>query len=139
MNAQRGQALMETILLGLLLLVPLMWALGVLADLHRVSLAATSAARDASIEAVAARDPADALRAMDRAVARAFESHRLDPRLVRVRADMSQRLQRGSALSIEVTFPVTVLQAPLLGRVAGPSIWVEARRVARVPLYGSRD
>jgi uncharacterized membrane protein YcjF (UPF0283 family) len=136
-RSERGQALIETILLSLILLIPLIWTFGVLADLHRVALAATSAARDAGAEAVAARTPNDARRAIDRAVARALESHQLDPGLARVRTQ-SDSLRRGSAVSIEVRFPVTVLQAPFLGRVAGPSIWVEARHVMRVPLFGSR-
>jgi len=135
---QRGQALTETILLGLVLLVPLIWTLGVLADIHRTALAVTSAAHDASVAAAAASDPIAARSAIDDAVERALDSHRLDPRVARVSSDIDPRLRRGSALAIEVRVPVTVLQAPLIGRVSGPSIWVEARRVVRVPLYGSR-
>ncbi|MGH2756824.1 MAG: hypothetical protein ACRDI3_03455 [Actinomycetota bacterium] len=135
---QRGQALIETILISLILLVPLIWTLGVLADLHRAALAATSAARDAGAEAVGARTALSVRQAIDRAIARAFESHQLDPELARVHTRSDPSLPRGSAVSIEIKFPVTVLQAPFLGRVSGPSIWVEARHVTRVPLFGSR-
>jgi hypothetical protein len=138
-DRERGQALVETILLSLILLVPLIWTMGVLADLHRVALAATSAARDAGAEAVSARTAMGARAAIDSAIARAFESHQLDPELARVHTLSDGRLRRGSPVSIEIRFPVTVLQAPFLGRVAGPSIWVEARHVMRVPLFGSRE
>jgi hypothetical protein len=130
---------METILLSLILLIPLIWTLGVLADIHRVALAATAAARDAGTEAVAAGTAPSARRAVARAIESAFESHRLDPDLALVDIRSDGNLGRGTSLSVNIKVPVTILQAPLLGRVAGPSIWVEARHVARVPLFGSRS
>jgi hypothetical protein len=134
---ERGQALIETILLGLLLLVPLMWALGVLADLHRTSLAATAAVREAGFEASRAARGRDAVRAVNRAVAEAFADQGLDPANARVRVSASG-LERGAPVQVEVSYPVTVLQAPLLGRVAGPSIVIRARHVTRVDPYRSR-
>lgn len=51
---------METILLGLVLFVPVVWALGVLADLHRGALATSAAAREAGFDAARSVDMAEA-------------------------------------------------------------------------------
>jgi hypothetical protein len=134
---QSGQAMIETILLGLLLLVPLMWTLGVLADIHRTALAATAAVREAGFEAARSTGGAHAARAVDRAVAHAFANQGLDPSAARVRV-VTGGLARGAPVEIEISYPVTVVQAPLLGRVSGPSIWIRARHVARVDPYRSR-
>jgi hypothetical protein len=131
-----GQAMIETILLGLLLLVPLVWLLGVLADVHRTSLAASAAARDAGFEAARSNTSADAAAAVDEAVARAFTDHGLDPSNVVV--EWSSSLDRGARVDIEVGYPVPVAQAPLLGRVGGPSLWVRAHHIARIDPYRSR-
>lgn len=129
--------MVETLLLGILLLVPLIWALTVLSDLHRGALAASAAAREAGFEAARATSSAAAAKAADAAVRQAFIDEGLEPSDAIVALGASS-LQRGSAVTVEVSYPVTVLQAPLLGRVAGPSVIVRARHVARVALYGSR-
>jgi hypothetical protein len=134
----QGQALIETILLGLLLLVPLLWGLGVLADLQRNALATTAAAREAGFEAARATGRADAARAIDRAVAQAFRDQGLDPSTAQVDVSLPGGLERGAVVEITVGARVPVFQAPLIGRVAGPSIGVTARHVARVDPYRSR-
>jgi hypothetical protein len=136
MTRDSGQAMIETILLGLLLLVPLVWMLGVLADVHRTSLAATAAVRAAGFEAARSESAPDAELAIDDAVARAFTAHGLDPSDVLV--DWRGGLGRGQRVEIEVGYPVAVAQAPLLGRLGGPSLWVRARHIARVDPYRSR-
>jgi hypothetical protein len=135
---ERGQATIETVLLALLLLVPLVWALGVLADLHRGALATTAAAREAGFEAARASDADSARTAINEAVDRAFTDHGLDPANAEVRWSGS-RLERGTAVQVQVGYAVPVTQAPLLGRIAGPSIHVHARHVARVDPFRSRS
>ena len=76
---QRGQALLESILLGLLLIAALLWALGVLADLHRGALAASAAAREAGFDAARSASASGANVAVDAAVRRAFADEDLDP------------------------------------------------------------
>jgi hypothetical protein len=137
-HPQCGAALIETVMLGLVLIVPLIWALGVLGELHRGALAATAAAREAGLDAARAPDLASADRSVSAAVAAAFRNQGLDPNNARVRWTAGASLARGGTVEVEVRFPVTVLQAPLLGSVSGPSVWVEARHVARVDLYRSR-
>jgi hypothetical protein len=137
-HPERGAALIETVLLGLILIVPLIWALGVLGTIHRSALAATAAAREAGLDAARAPDMVSAERSVTAAVVTAFRNQGLDPNDARVRWTAGSFLRRGAAIEVEVRFPVTVLQAPLLGAVTGPSVWVEARHVARVDLYRSR-
>ena len=136
---QAGMAVIETILFGMLLLVPLMWALGVLADLHKSALAATSAAREAGFDAAAADDLAGAARAVDEAVTRAFVDQGLDPSRARVEWNASSDLARGSEVEVEVAYPVSVAQAPILGSLAGPSIWVNAHHSARSDPFRSLE
>ena len=134
---ERGQALIETILLGLVFMAPLLWGLGVLADLHRTALAATSAAREAGFEAARSVSLTGARKNAERAIAQAFMDHDLDPAHARVKWSFT-RLQRGAPIQVIVSYPTTVLQAPFIGRVAGPSIWVHAKTVARIDPYRSR-
>jgi hypothetical protein len=132
-----GQALTETLLLGLVLLVPLIWMFGVLADVHRTALAATAAVREAGSDAARASDAASADRAVTEAVGRALVDHGVDPDRAEIR--WSGTLTRGGLIEVEIGVPVSVVQAPLVGKVAGPSIWVRATHSARVDLYRSRE
>ena len=134
---ERGSALVETMLLGLVLIVPLIWALGVLSELHRAALATTAAAREAGFDAARAASPADAERRVDAAVVAALTDHGLDPRAAAVTASAAG-LERGSAVEVRVVYEVPVLQAPFLGSVGGPSIEVTATHVTRVDPYRSR-
>ena len=136
MSSDRGFALIETILIGLLLLVPLMWLLAILSDLQRGALASTAAAREAGAEAARQADPASIDAVVERAVAQAFLDHGLDPREAEIRVRSSGGI-RGSAVEVIVGYDVTVLQAPFLGKVSGPSIEVSAKHVARIDPYAS--
>jgi hypothetical protein len=140
MNAARRQsgfALIETLLLGLLFLIPLVWALGVLAELHQAALASTAAAREAGIDAARASNMVDAGMAVEDAVARAFADEGLEAGDAHVAWSAGAGLERDGTVEVEVSYPVTVLQAPLLGQVSGPSIWVRAAHSVRVDPYRS--
>ncbi|HEX2295196.1 MAG TPA: hypothetical protein VHN37_07805 [Actinomycetota bacterium] len=134
---ERGSALVETLLLGLLLLVPLIWTLGILADLHRAALATTAAAREAGFDAARATTVSEAERAVDAAIAAALVDHGVDPSRARVEWTRS-RLARGAPVEVTVSYSVPVLQAPFLGDAGGPGITVNASHVARVDPYRSR-
>ena len=138
MRSESGQSLIETLLLGLFLMAPLLWGLGVLADLHRTALAAASAAREAGFEAARATDLQEARLAADRTIARAFLDHGVDPGDARVEWSLSN-LERGQPVQIAISVPVSVVSAPFIGDVAGPSVWVHARTVARIDPYRSRE
>ena len=138
MKSERGQSLIETLLLGLIMMAPLLWGLGVLADLHRTALATSAAAREAGFEAARSVDPTQAKRSANIAVATALRDHGLEPS--RARVDWAfGGLQRGAAVQVVVSYPVPVLSAPFLGQVSGPAIWTHAKSVARIDSYRSRS
>lgn len=138
-SGERGQALLETLLLVVLLLVPLLWLLTVLAHVHRGALGATAAAREGGFEAARSSDLPNAGRAVDRAVANALADHGLDPERARIRWTAPPDLGRGGVVEIQVSYAVPVFAAPFLGRLAGPSIWLDARHRARIDPYRSRS
>lgn len=137
-RSERGAALIEVLTLGLILMVPLLWTLTVVSDLHRGALAASAAAREAGANASRLTDARQADAAIHDAVGRAFLDHGLDPQDAIVRWGAS-RFERGSEIQVRVGYAVTVLQAPFIGRTAGPSVWVRATHVARVDPFASRQ
>ena len=137
MRDERGSAIVEVVLLSLLLMIPLVWLLGVLADLHRGALASAAAAQEAGASAARQADPDSMHTAVTHAVAEAFRDHGLDPGRAEVHVRASGG-ERGSAVEVVVGYDVPVLQAPFLGRIGGPSVGIEARHVARVDPYASR-
>lgn len=135
---EEGQAVIETILIGLLLLAPLIWTLTVLADLQRGALAATAAAREAGFEAARSMSWQDAARAVDQAVAQAFRDHGLDVSQAEVRWAAERGLPRGGVVEVRVSYPVSVARVPFLGRLRRPAVWVRASHTARSDRYRSR-
>ena len=133
---QRGSSLVEAVLVGLVLLIPLLWTLTVLSELHRGALAATAAVREAGAGAARSGDRAVAGRVVEAAVTDAFRDHGLDPADAVVR--WSGSLERGTPVEIQIRYPVPVMRVPFVGALSQASIWVEARHRARVDLYRSR-
>lgn len=138
MRTEQGHSLIETVLLGLLFLVPLVWLLGTLSDIHLAALATTHAVREAGFEATRSSDPVSAQTAVERTVDRTFRNHGLSPDLADVSFSPHTSLARGSSLEIVVTYPVSILHLPLLGDSSAASILVRANHVARVDPYRSR-
>jgi len=135
---ERGQALIESVLLGILLIVPVVWALMVLADVHRAALAATAAAREAGFDATLSDDLVAADARVDRAVELALDNHGLDARRSTVRWSAGEGLDRGARVEVHVAYPVSVVRFPFLGDVSGPSVWVRSTHIARVDPFASR-
>lgn len=137
--SESGHALVEALLLGLLLLVPVAWMLSVFAELHAAALATTSAVREAGFEAARAPDPISADRSMLTSIEAAVSDHGLDPDLVSVTWEHADGWSRGGSIEVMVTYDVAAFQAPLLGRITQPSIPVTARHVTTIDRYRSRD
>jgi hypothetical protein len=135
---ERGFALIEAVLLGLVLIVPLIWVLAVLSAVHQGALAATSAAREAGVDAARAADLHGASSAVEKAVARAFADHGLDPTEAQIRFSAAPDLARGGTIEVVIRYPIEVLRAPLLGEISGPAVWIDARNVTRIEPFGSR-
>lgn len=135
---ERGQALIESVFLGLLLIIPIVWVLMVLADVHRAALATTSAAREAGFDAARSGDPPAAESSVERAVGLALENHGLDADESSIRWSAPDGLQRGAQIEVQVAYPVSVVRFPFLGEVSGPSVWVRSTHIARVDPFASR-
>ncbi|MDQ3986287.1 MAG: hypothetical protein M3280_07280 [Actinomycetota bacterium] len=133
---ERGQSIIETVLLGLLFLVPVVWLLGVLAETHRAVLAATAATREAGFEAARSEDPARKSNSIHRTVATAFLNHGLDPHDAEVRYSTTG-VEGDESVEIRVSYRLPVLRAPLLGETSDPAIRIEATHVSRVDPYRS--
>ncbi len=136
---ETGMALVETLLIAIVLIVPVMAALGVLSDLHRGALAASAAAREAGFEAARSGSAEQANLAVDAAVQVAFSDHGIDARSADVRWTGVPGLPRGGVIEVEVAYPVEVLQLPFVGSMSEPRVWVNARHVARIDPYMSRE
>jgi hypothetical protein len=95
------------------------------------------ALREAGIDASRASNMVDAGMAVEDAVARAFADEGLEAEDAHVAWSAGAGLGRDGIVEVEVTYPVTVLQAPLLGQVSGPSIWVRAAHSVRIDPYRS--
>ena len=135
-RAERGSALIETLLLVVVLFVPVLSLLGALARIHGAALAVTSAARDGGTAAAAAQDAAAAAAESRRAVANTLDRQGLEPGRVVVRLDGAAGFDRGSRVGVRVAYPVRVLQMPFT-RDAGPVVWVSASHTAHVDPYRS--
>ncbi len=134
----RGHALLEAVLLGLLLLVPLLWLLSVSAELHGAALATSSAAREAGFEAARSTDTHDADRRVSGVVAETVAAHGLDPERVEVAWSPAAGWQRGHVVEVAISYRVPVFQIPFLGEVAEPDFVVSGKHVATIDKYRSR-
>ena len=138
MKDERGQALIESLLLGMLLIIPIVWVLMVLADVHRSALATTSAAREAGFDAARSSDLSSAAKSVERAAELALGNHGLDADESNVRWTAPDGLERGARIEVHVAYPVPVVRFPFLGEVSGPSVWVRSTHIARVDPFASR-
>lgn len=138
-SAEGGHALVEALMLGLVLLVPVVWMLSVFADLHAAALATTSAAREAGFEGARAHDALSAERAMSDQIEMAVSDHGLDPRLASISWRQPPGWRRGAEIEVVVSYDVPVFQAPMLGQLTDPAIPVTATHVTTLDRYRSRD
>lgn len=135
---ESGQALVESILLGLVLLVPIVWMLMVLADVHRAALASTAAVREAGFDASRSTDNGTADRAVDTAIQLALDNHGLHAEHAVVRWTAPEGLKRGATIEVQLAYPVAVVRMPFLENAGGPAIWVRSVHRARIDPYSSR-
>lgn len=139
MRARRGEAgssLVETVVLITLLLVPLIWMLGALSQVHRAALATTSAAREAAVAAARSSDPLTATRAARTAAEAAFLDQGLTVDEMVLESFVEETFERGSEVGVRIRFPVRIVALPFVQR--DPSLWVNATHVTEVDLYRSR-
>ena len=144
---ERGAAVVELLVVFLTLLVPLVYAMVVMADVQRALLATSSAAREAGRVYVTGPDRLAAERRAQVASREVLASYGIrpgDPRAaMRLRAGCPAPAGPGCAggfgpgaeVRVEVTYWVPVARLPFLGAVAGPGITVGATHHTRVDRF----
>jgi hypothetical protein len=143
----QGAAVVELLVVFLTLLVPLVYAMLVMADVQRALLATSSAAREAGrVYATGPDRPAAERRAQVayREVLATYGIHAGDPRTgMRLRAGCPPEAGEGCAggfgpgaeVRVEVTYRVPVVGLPFLGAVAGPGVRIGATHHTRIDRY----
>lgn len=126
--------MVETILLTLVLIVPLIWLLGMLDHIHRAALGSAAAAREAGFALAGSPDPAAEDPAA--AVALALRGHGLDPDHATVDRYLPGGGDRSGFVRVQVRYRVPMLDIPLLADL--PGVWVSATHDAVIDRYRSR-
>jgi hypothetical protein len=143
----------ELLVVGLTLLVPVVYAMVVMADVQRALLATSAAAREAGRVYVTGPDRLAAERRAMTAYREVLASYGMragDPRAsLRLRAGCAAEEadpgrgraapacagRFGPGTEVEVTYRVAVARLPLLGSVAGPGITIGTTHHTRVDRY----
>lgn len=132
---ESGMAIMEALILGLVLIVPMLWLLSVLSSVHSAALATNSAVREAGVVVTRSFDGPEGL---DLVVKDALRNHGLDPSGGRFDLQARDGFVRGASVEIAVTYQVPVFDPPFLSMDLGPTITVRSRHSARIDPYRSR-
>jgi hypothetical protein len=144
---EQGAAVVELVVVALTLLVPLVYAMVVMADVQRALLATSAAAREAGRVYVTGPDRVAAERRAGAAYREVLVSYGMragDPRAsLRLRSGCPAQRASGCAggfgpgaeVEVVVTYRVPVARLPFLGAVAGPGIVIGATQHTRVDRY----
>jgi hypothetical protein len=144
---EAGAAVVELLVVALTLLVPLVYAMVVMADVQRALLATSGAAREAGRVYVTGPDRGTAERRAGAAYREVLASYGMaagDPRAsLRLRARCPPAGASGCAggfgpgaeVEVVVSYRVAVARLPFLGSVAGPGITIGATHHTRVDRY----
>jgi len=143
---EQGAAAVEFVAVFLALLVPLVYAVAVVADVQRALLATSSAAREVGRVYVTAADRDDARVRTERAYAEVLGNYGLRSgggrdRLV-VTAECPVRVPAcaggfgpGAEVRVVATYRVAVARLPFLGSLGGPSVTVGATHRTRADRF----
>ena len=146
-RGERGAAVVELLVVFLTLLVPLVYAMVVMADVQRALLATSSAAREAGRVYVTGPDRLAAERRAQVAYREVLASYGMragGPGTgMRLRARCPPEAAPGCAggfgpgaeVLVEVTYRVPVARLPFLGAVGGPGVTIGATHHTRVDRY----
>ena len=145
-DGERGAAVIEFVLVFLALVVPLVYAIVVMADVQRALLAVSTAAREVGRVYVTATTAEEADQRTAIAYQEVMENFGYAPgdpraRLV-VRAGCADEssgcvagLGPGAEVMVQVTYRVPIARVPFIGAIAGPDLPIGATQHTRVDRY----
>jgi Flp pilus assembly protein TadG len=146
-GAERGAATVEFLAIFLTLVVPVLYAITIMADVQRALLAVSTSAREAGRAYVTAADAAEASARAAGAyedVMRNFGYTAADPRArielrtgcpTGARPACAAEFGPGAEVTVMVTYRVPVARVPFVGDIAGPNLQVGATHHTRVDRY----
>jgi hypothetical protein len=145
-DGERGAAVIEFVLVFLVLMVPLAYAIVVMADVQRALLTVSTAAREVGRVYVTASTAEEARRRTSIAYREVLENFGYapgDPRArLSVRAQCTGRtagcvagIGPGAEVLVRVTYRVPVARLPFIGAIAGPDLPIGATHHTRVDRY----
>ena len=146
-EAERGAAVVELLVVFLTLLVPLVYAMVVMADVQRALLATSSAAREAGRVYVTGADRVDAERRAGVAYREVLATYGMGAGDARagmrlqvgcpagVGAGCAGGFGPGAEVRVVVTYQVPVARLPFVGAVAAPNVTVGATQHSRVDRF----
>ncbi len=145
-EGERGAAVIEFVVVFMALVVPLVYAVVVMAEVQRALLAVSTAAREVGRVYVTAATEAEAQHRVEVAYQEVMGNFGYlpgDPRAhVAVRVDCGADAPQctggfgpGAEVTVRVTYRVPVARVPFIGAVAGPDLPIGATHHTRVDRY----
>jgi hypothetical protein len=145
-EGERGAAVIEFLLVFVALVVPLVYAIAVMAEVQRAALAVSSAAREIGRVYVTAPTRAEADARMERAYGEVMGNFGYSAGDGRAEVEVHTACPAsavgcaggfgpGAEVSVRVTYRVPVARLPFLGAISGPDLPVGATHHTRVARY----
>ncbi|MCI0687772.1 MAG: hypothetical protein L0Y54_11120 [Sporichthyaceae bacterium] len=143
-DRERGAAVIEFITVFVTLLVPLVYVIGIMADVQRAMLATSAAAREADRVYVTSQDEGSAQARATAAYQDVMGNFRYQPGDGGATLDLclgppgcNGTFGPGAELEVRVVYNVPVATLPFLGTVAGPTVPVGATHHIRIDRFRS--
>lgn len=113
----RGGSLIESLLLGVVLLLPIAFVVVEFGEIQRAAIGISAASREGGRAFVTASSPSEANERAELAIRRVLSLHRLDPGRSVVSID--GRLTRGGEVRVHVEYRTPKVPVPLIGEIPG--------------------